>query len=490
VEAEEKKLYVKLAYGYYQNGEYKKAMSLYERLWSADSEDFNISNMLGDSYLKAGMQEKAAEAYLNTMNLYEKKGQTQKLIRLAKKTRRYFPEDSRIKTKITTVVRMLVRDAERKVMQKEYDEAREIYEGIEEFDSGEFPVKANLKELNEEEVKHKQREASLAQTKAQKPESAGDGLIDKFDKMAQNYLNNGDFDGAVETYITALKLSPNNEELREKLHDVYRIISQKSLGSRVWDKINASPKDKIEEAKQKALEESRQKILVEEEKRARLLMEEEEKIQQEYEKAEAEIIQKAARELKQKLDEAQKKEKLKEEEIQRIMREQEAKKRELLEKIKREAVEKWKKQKTAIQGEEEGSTVPEPAPQPAAEPFKIQFKPQAEKKQESIFDHLKKAYESPRIGEGKNIASAPVIKQEKKDDGMIDDTGEVEAKPVEEDIIVNDDTLDSLITTAYIYINQGMIKDALRIYNKTSEKYPAHPEIKTILKEIEKKQAL
>jgi hypothetical protein len=41
---------------------------------------------------------------------------------------------------------------------------------------------------------------------------------------------------------------------------------------------------------------------------------------------------------------------------------------------------------------------------------------------------------------------------------------------------------------SYIYINQGLYKEAMRIYNKLSEKYPDNREVKGILEEITKRQ--
>ncbi len=494
---EEKALYVKLAYQYYQNKDYKRAINLYQQLAEAEKEDFNILNMLGDAYLKAEMKEKAIDVYINGISILESKGQLNKIIKLCKKVIKIFPDDSRLKNKLKATLRLLIRDAERKILQHEYKEAREIYEDIKDFENDEFPISLKLKELSEEEEKYKAREKQLAEQNVPKTGTQND-LIEKFEKMAQNYLDNEDYDGAVETYITALKLSPNNQELRNKLHEVYRMIAKKSEGEHVWQKINMSPADKLEEAKRKAVEEKRMKIIQEEEERARRLLEEEAKIQKEYEEKEMELIQKAAEELKQKLEEAHKKEKLKEEEIQRIMKEQEDKKRELLEKIKKEAIEKWKKQKEAIQGKESISEVN------TAEPSFMQ----AEKKLSKVDlqDTLKKTYEKPKLGEDQDIqGTKPLIdmqkkkeepiKEEKKvetdikakDDNIIDDIGEIDKTP-RDDIVVNDETLDSLITTAYIYINQNVFKEAIRIYNKLVEKYPNHPEVKQIIQEISKRQ--
>lgn len=495
---EEKTLYVKLAYQYYQNKEYKKAIDLYQQLAEQENDDYNIFNMLGDAYLKAEMKEKAITAYINGITILEKKGQLMKIIKLCKKIIKLFPDDSRLKNKLRSALRLLIRNAERKTLQHEYMEAREIYENIKDFESEEFPVSTKLKELTEEEEKYKVREKQIAKQNTPKTETQNE-LLEKFEKMAQNYLNNEDYDGAVETYITALKLSPGNQELRKKLHEVYRIIARKSEGEQVWQKIDVSPADKIEEAKRKAMEEKRMKIIQEEEERAKRLLEEEVKIQKEYEEKEMEIIQKAGEELKQKLDEAHKKEKLKEEEIQRIMREQEAKKRELLEKIKKEAIEKWKKQKEVIQGSEKIlDTKPETEP-----PF---IQSQKNVLGVDLEATLKKTYEKPKIGEGQDIPGAkPLIdvykkKEENfkekdktipdsgaKDENIIDDIGEVETRP-QDDIVVNDETLDSLITTAYIYISQNVFKEAMRIYNKLIEKYPNHPEVKQIIQEITKRQ--
>lgn len=577
---DEKTLYVKLAYQYYQNKEYKRAYELYVKLAEADPEDFNIFNMLGDTYMKEGLKNKAADAYADSMAILEKKGQNLKILKLAKKVMKSIPDDPRVKTRLKAALRNIMRDAERKAMNHEYAEAREMYESMMDFTSEELPVKAKLAELESDEAKFRAREQQTAERKTEtRSGGAQNELIDKFDKMAQNYISAGDFDGAVETYITALKLAPGNNDLREKLHKVYFTIAQKSAGERVWDKIDSKPHDSLEEAKRTAMEERRSQILREEEERARRLMDEEERIQQEYELMEADIIQKAAAELKVKLDEAQKKEKLKEEEIQRIMKEQEEKKKELLEKIKREAIEKWKKQKEAIQGSAEAAvpaSVPEfiprpsfaaapegkppaPPPQPAKpaekpaetlkkaletepdervpkpspppekpKPVKIDLPPMPvpdfppPKPKASLMDTLKKAYQTPVLGQGKDLpetqkgaptvfpsaftkasasakASAdvpadkkapennPVPPADQKDE-LMDDTGEVERKVMKDEIVVNGETLDSLITTAYIYVNQRMFKEALHIHNKITEKFPNNEEAKQLAAEIAKRQ--
>ena len=514
---EEKMLHIKLAYGYYQNKEYKKAVDLYEKLNTADPDDSNVLNMLGDTYFKGGNPAKALDAYIATMVILEKKEQSDKLIRLSKKVSKNFPDDPRVKNKIKSAVRLMMRDAERKTLNHDYPGAREIYESLKEFNSDEFPVNVKIKELNDEEIEYVERERKLKEAGKIKPASESQGgIVEKFEKMANNYINNGDFDGAVETYITALKLAPNNTELRQKLHNVYTMIAQKSSVDRVWDKIENSPKDRVEEAKRKAMEERMAKIMKEEEERARLMMEEEEKIQKEYEEMEAEIIKKAAVELKEKLEEAQKTEMLKEEEIQRIMKEQENKKRDTLERLKQEAIEKFKKQKEAIQSavlkkkEEDAvskAAASSPAAAPPAAPVQPAFEPPKQpaglndEAKQRMLANLRKAYEVPKIGEAETGTPVPELKSgaakveakrqeakaqaHKPEPELSDDIGE--GAKVSTEIIVNDDTLDSLITTAFIYVNQGEMKEAMRIYNKVALKYSDHPEVKKLLEEIKNK---
>ncbi|MGD0565717.1 MAG: hypothetical protein ABSA34_00105 [Candidatus Goldiibacteriota bacterium] len=505
MDGEEKKLYIKLAYGYYQNKEYKKALDLYEKIYKADTEDFNVLNMLADTYVKLNIKDKAIEAYVSTISILERKDQHEKVIKLCKKAAKVFPDDQRVKSKLKNSIRVMINEAERRTTAHEYAEARLIYENLAEFNSDEYPINVKIKELNDEEAAYTARSKRQEESKrAEAPQDSQKDLISKFDRMAQNYILNGDFDGAVETYITALKLAPGNEDLRAKLHKVYLTIAQESQGEKVWEKLDKNPRDKMEEAKRKAMEERQAQIMKEEEERARKMLEEEAKLQSEYEAQELAIIQAAADELKHKLEEAQKTEKLKEEEIQRITREQEEKKRELLEKLKKEAVEKFNRQKEAIRAQV-ASAQQENKPETAGDE-KI-FAPR-QVSTADLMDNLKKAYETPKVGfqepeaekirqeiqeKAKDIpqAKAPeeAAKKEAVEDKKEETAGGVEnpAHHIEE-ILVNDETLDSLITMSYIYINQGVYKEAMRIYNKLSEKYNDNREVKGILEEITKRQ--
>jgi len=152
--------------------------------------------------------------------------------------------------------------------------------------------------------------------------------------------------------------------------------------------------------------------------------------------------------------------------------------------------------------QQEAQQEAQPQAPPAGEPVKEEpGSVNTQKPKGSLMDHLKKTYELPKLGaEDGNpvpeLTQKQVFKDEKKVKAgekkeepkkMLDDTGETQREPVKDDLIVNEDTLDSLFTTAFIYINQGLVKEALRIYNKITEKYPDHPEAKQLIEEITKR---
>ncbi len=513
MDADERKLNVKLAYGYYQNKDYKRAAELYEKLAKEDGEDVNVLSMLGDAYFKNNQSSKALDVFVNCINLLEKKSEFEKIIKLARKIFKAFPDEPRVKNKVKSAIRSLIHNAEKKAYEHDYSGAREIYESLLEWNSDEFPINMKIKELNDDEARYRMNEMKIKQQAETPKNDHNSELVEKFDKMAQNYINNGDFDGAVETYITALKLSPGNTELREKLHKIYAMVAAKTSGDRIWEKLDKSPADKLQEAKQKAIEERQKRILDEEHERARRLLEEEAKIQEEYEKQEFEIIQKAAMELKARLDAAQKEQKLKEEEIQKIMQEQEEKKKALLEKLKREAIDKFNRQKELIRqqaglkpassvfsAESEKENEKNSQSLQAENNFKLKpvnepNAPLSDDRKKSLFDALKGAYATPAI----NKTAMETAKEVKEKENMADANASkktglnrieeiIGESKTEDDIKVNPETLDSLITTAYIYINQDMVKEALRIANKLSEKFPEHQEVRQLIEEISKKQ--
>ena len=162
-----------------------------------------------------------------------------------------------------------------------------------------------------------------------------------------------------------------------------------------------------------------------------------------------------------------------------------------------------KKEEEAVSKTAAAPVVAAPAPdtQPAFESPKQPGILNDDAKQRMLAN-LRKAYEVPKIGDTEAGTPVPELKSEaakveakrqdaqpdpdrKQEPELSDDIGE--GGIVNTEIIVNDDTMDSLITTAFIYVSQGAMKEAMRIYNKLALKYPEHPEVKKLLEEIKNK---
>lgn len=83
--AGDKKNIVKMAYIYFQEGRWDKAIEEYKKLIALDPEDVNTHNMLGDVYVKKGSVAEAFEAYIKVSSDFSSRGQMDKAVVVNKK---------------------------------------------------------------------------------------------------------------------------------------------------------------------------------------------------------------------------------------------------------------------------------------------------------------------------------------------------------------------------------------------------------------------
>ncbi len=74
----DKKNIVKMAYIYFQEGRWDKAIEEYKKLIALDPEDINTHNMLGDVYVKKGSTREAFEEYIKVSMDFSSRGQSDK----------------------------------------------------------------------------------------------------------------------------------------------------------------------------------------------------------------------------------------------------------------------------------------------------------------------------------------------------------------------------------------------------------------------------
>jgi tetratricopeptide (TPR) repeat protein len=82
---EDKSMIVKMAFLYFQGGEWYKAIEEYKKLLALDPEDAHVHNMMGDAYAKKKDDADALKSYLRSKELYGKQGQAQKIASIEKK---------------------------------------------------------------------------------------------------------------------------------------------------------------------------------------------------------------------------------------------------------------------------------------------------------------------------------------------------------------------------------------------------------------------
>jgi tetratricopeptide (TPR) repeat protein len=90
--ADDKAMMVKMAFLYVQSGEWYKAIEEYKKLIGLDPEAAHVYNMMGDAYVKKNDHVEAFQAYLKSKELYDKQGQTNKIVAIDKKISKLSPE--------------------------------------------------------------------------------------------------------------------------------------------------------------------------------------------------------------------------------------------------------------------------------------------------------------------------------------------------------------------------------------------------------------
>src|SRR5260221_13228387 len=81
----DKKNIVKMAYIYFQEGRWDKAIEEYKKIIALDPEDINYHNMMGDVYVKKGSMREAYDEYIKVSAEFSTRGATDKAAIVNKK---------------------------------------------------------------------------------------------------------------------------------------------------------------------------------------------------------------------------------------------------------------------------------------------------------------------------------------------------------------------------------------------------------------------
>ena len=125
---EDKAMIVKMAFLYYQGGEWYKAIEEYKKLIALDPEDAHVHNMMGDAFAKKKDDADAFKSFLRSKELYEKQGQANKILSIEKKIAKLSTDRMDLNQKRLFQSITKTQEADRLVAEGKLDEAVTLYE--------------------------------------------------------------------------------------------------------------------------------------------------------------------------------------------------------------------------------------------------------------------------------------------------------------------------------------------------------------------------
>jgi tetratricopeptide (TPR) repeat protein len=270
-EGEEKRITVKVAYNYFQAGNWDRALEEYKKLIAIDPMDFLVHNMLAEIYNRKGDKVAAIHEYLNAAGLLRATNSMEKAIQAYTRILKLDPtyQDARDKIEEVIKTRMVeVHDLIRRGMLKQ---ALELCGRLDEKLPNHPAVAEQIAEIGK--LQQAQAAACVAQAEAASDPSvkeaalaaieaaAGRGgdvglkreeVVKNLYAMAEMYENKQAWDEAVEAYITILRFNPDDDSARMKLHALYRKVTRQDKAVEVWERIKSEDKRRIDHAKRLA----------------------------------------------------------------------------------------------------------------------------------------------------------------------------------------------------------------------------------------------
>lgn len=215
----DKKNIVKLAYLYFQEGRWDNAVEEYKKLLELDPEDFNIHNMLGDVYVKKNAAMEAYEEYCKVTADLINRGQVDKATLINKKIARL---DSSQLTPEALQKQNLIKlhiKAEEALQENKVEEAVEIFSEILKLDSEDLIVAAKLAELEEKTGRI--------------PDA-----VQQYIRIGESFLNSHLFKKAMEMFKKVVVMDPQNTAAHLQLAKIY--IKQGSENDAKKEYLNVS----------------------------------------------------------------------------------------------------------------------------------------------------------------------------------------------------------------------------------------------------------
>jgi tetratricopeptide (TPR) repeat protein len=128
--ADDKAMIVKLAFVYFQTGEWYRAIDEYKKLLTYDPEDAHAYNCIGDAYAKKNDNTEALQNYLKAMELFERQGNRSKMLSIERKIAKLNPDRMDYQQKRLHLTIVKTQEADRLASEGNMDEAVAHYKEI------------------------------------------------------------------------------------------------------------------------------------------------------------------------------------------------------------------------------------------------------------------------------------------------------------------------------------------------------------------------
>jgi protein O-GlcNAc transferase len=128
--ADDKAMIVKLAFVYFQTGEWYRAIDEYKKLLTYDPNDAHAYNCIGDAYAKKKDDAEALQNYLKAMELFDRQGNHSKVLSIERKIAKLNPDRMDYQQKRLYTVIAKTQEADRLAAEGNMDEAVAHYKEI------------------------------------------------------------------------------------------------------------------------------------------------------------------------------------------------------------------------------------------------------------------------------------------------------------------------------------------------------------------------
>jgi tetratricopeptide (TPR) repeat protein len=304
--SEEKKIGLKVAYGYFQEGKWDRALEEYRKLERQDPLDPNLRNMMAEIQARRGAPQEALREYLECARLQAQAGQHDKALATCRRALRLEPGNAGALELQNASIHARLAEAQALLDKGSLDAAHEAGQHLLDVVPTDLDVHKLLDEVQAARLRQESTAASVAVLPEDGPAEAaaadpGREFVAKLFSLAESYLQAEDFDNAIESLVTILKFSPDEPAVRNRLQEVRDQLEKKRQAEEQWAQLQAEEARRLEEAKRQQLEAEARSRWEREEAEARSRMESELSALQKSSASEQDIIQRAAMEMRHKL---------------------------------------------------------------------------------------------------------------------------------------------------------------------------------------------